>query len=89
LRGLAGSFEGYSDLARYFFHIRNALCVVPDDEGVEMPNIFAAQAEDYLSACDLAWAAIKSRSGRDADAVEIADKDGNLLGWINVPSTLH
>jgi hypothetical protein len=54
-----------------------------------MSNIFAAQAEAHYSACDLAWAAIRSRSGRDADTVEIADRDGNILGWVDVPSTLH
>jgi hypothetical protein len=76
-------------MTRYFFHIRNAVSVVRDEEGTEMANIFAAQAEAHYSACDLAWAAIKSGSGRDADTVEIADKDGNILGWVQVPSTLH
>jgi uncharacterized protein DUF6894 len=71
-------------MPRYFFHIRHGWTVVPDEEGMEFPNLFHAEVEGYASARDLAVAALYNGSVLPADAVEVADEDGNVLSRIKV-----
>jgi hypothetical protein len=71
-------------MARYYFHIRDGLRIIPDDEGMDLPNIAAARFEAQASADDLAFAAIQSATSSSASAVEITDACGNCLEWFEV-----
>jgi hypothetical protein len=49
-------------MSRYYFHIRDGLRFVPDEEGMECHNLFAVQSEARASARDLTEAALKEYS---------------------------
>jgi hypothetical protein len=71
-------------LLRYYFHIRDGWNVIPDEEGMELPNFDAARTEAYASADDLSRAAIRDGSNVSACAIEITDDVGNILGRVKV-----
>jgi hypothetical protein len=71
-------------MPRYFFHIRHGWGVVADDEGMDFPNLNQAEVEGYASARDIAVAALYEGSALAADAVEVADEDGNVMSRIKV-----
>jgi hypothetical protein len=67
-------------MIRYYFHIRDGWDLIPDDEGIEFPSLDAARAEAYASANDL------SRTSHSrVCSVQVADRDGNVLGSVKVP----
>jgi hypothetical protein len=76
-------------MSRYFFHIRDGWAVIPDEEGMDFPNLNAARVEAYSSACDLCEAASHGNRNNAAFAIEIADRDGNVLGSVAVLASLH
>jgi hypothetical protein len=61
---------------RYYFHIRDGLDLIPDEEGVECRTMKAVADEANASAHDLANAALRSRSA-SIPSIEIEDDDGN------------
>jgi hypothetical protein len=68
----------------YFFHIRDGWGLIPDEEGMDLPDLYQAQAEGYASARDLASADPCAVHNFAAWAVEIADEEGTLLSQIKV-----
>jgi hypothetical protein len=74
---------------QYFFHIRADNVRIPDEEGMELPNISAARAEMRASAMDLAMAAIRIGAGVDARALELEDKCGNIIETLPIRGVLH
>ena len=71
-------------MPRYFFHIRDGWETVPDEEGMEFPNLDLAEVEGYASARDLAAAAHINGHNLAAYAVEVTDEAGKVLSRINV-----
>lgn len=71
-------------LARYYFHIREGWNLILDEEGMELPTPNAARTEAYASADDLSRTAIQDGLNIQACAIEIADRDGNILGSVKV-----
>lgn len=69
---------------RYFFHIRDELDLIPDDEGIDFPNLEMAEAEGYARARDLATGALLSPYCFAADTVEIKDELGVLWRRIKI-----
>lgn len=69
-------------MSRYFFHIRDGLVFVPDEEGLECRDMQAVQDEARASARDMVNAALHGRPSLPA-AIEIEDERGN-----HVPQTL-
>jgi hypothetical protein len=63
---------------RYFFDIRNGDELAPDEEGVILPNIEAAQEEAAMSLADMAREMVRSRSRRHL-AIEVRDAGGPVL----------
>jgi len=47
-------------MGRFYFHLRAGDQIVPDDEGVDLPDLSAAQREAILAARELLAEAIKS-----------------------------
>ena len=71
-------------MPRYFFHIRDGWDRVPDEEGMEFPNLNLAELEGYASAHDLTAAAVLQGRNFAAYAVEVADEEGAVLKRIKV-----
>ena len=71
-------------MPRYFFHIRDDLDLIPDEEGLDFPNLDMAEAEGYASARDLATAALLSHFCFTADTVEIEDERGVVWSRIMI-----
>lgn len=76
-------------MARYFFHIRDASVVIPDDEGIELRDMHAARIEARQSAVDLGTAQMRLGQGIDRHAIEIADCHGKVLETVPVRSFLN
>lgn len=72
-------------MPRYFFHIRDGWDLVPDEEGMEFPNINIAEVEGYASARDLSAAALAEGRILRACAIEVTDPAGRVLIRIKVP----
>jgi hypothetical protein len=67
-------------MPRYFFHLSFGQRVVPDDEGIELPNRTAARHEALAVVRDLANPAIGGNSRRWASwFLEVADERGDFF----------
>jgi len=76
-------------MTRYFFHIREAAIVIPDEEGLELQDIQAARIEARRSAYDLGTAEFRRGCGVERRAIEIADRDGNVLETLPLRAFLN
>src|SRR5215475_6948930 len=71
-------------MPRYFFHLRFGQRVLPDEEGVELPNRSAARDEALAVVRDLANPETGRNSRRWASwFIEVADESG---GFFRTPS---
>jgi len=67
-----------SPMARYYFHIKDGANLIKDEEGSEHATFDQARSHALKTARDL-WAdAIKSGKYLGADAIVIADEQGQL-----------
>ena len=73
----------------YHFHIRDQGHLVRDEEGSELPDIAAAQAEARASSQDLLIEELKSGTAIPGRSIEITDADGRLLESVAVRSVLN
>jgi hypothetical protein len=64
-------------MPRFYFHIIANGRTIPDEEGMELPNLLAAQAEAVASERDLFLA---SGSRVESRTVQIVDNAGRILG---------
>jgi hypothetical protein len=71
-------------MPKYFFHIRDGWDTIPDEEGMDFPNLNLAKVEGLASARDLSAAALVEGRNLSACAVEVADAAGNVLSRIKV-----
>jgi hypothetical protein len=70
-------------MSRYFFHIRDGLMYVPDEEGMECRDLLAAYEEALASAGDIALADLRSRAVGTGATIEIEDEDGNAIEQVS------
>ena len=66
-------------MSRYFFHIRDGLVFVPDEEGMECRDVSAAREEALFSACDIALSDLRRGVTGPAVTIEIEDEDGHSV----------
>jgi len=71
-------------MPKYFFHIRHGWDLVPDDEGMEFPDLNRAEVEGYASARDLAAADPYAVHNLTGYAIEVADEESTVLLRIKV-----
>ena len=76
-------------MALYYFHIRDAHSLTPDEEGIELSGMAEARAEARLSANDLAMEAMRCGRAVNSGTIEIADWRGNVLAAVAIRSSLH
>jgi hypothetical protein len=72
-------------LPRYYFHILSNGMTIPDDEGMELHDLSAAQTEAVASARDLARSADLDGFGKETRSVQIVDAAGAVLDSVAVP----
>jgi hypothetical protein len=76
-------------MSRYFFHIRDGLRFVPDEEGIECGDMKAVQDEAQASVRDLARAAVQGWALVALASIEVEDDCGNAIPqvrstlWLN------
>jgi hypothetical protein len=76
-------------MGRFYFHLRQGDQLLPDDEGVDLPDFPAAQREALAAARELFAEAIKSgKKTRVPDAIVIADEAGRALDIIPLAALL-
>jgi hypothetical protein len=74
-------------VGRFYFHLQADDQIVPDDEGVDLPDLSAAEYEAILAARELLGEAIKS--GRPVpEAFVIADEEGRALAIVPFTAVL-
>ena len=67
-------------MTRYFFDIRDLGGFAPDEEGLELPDIEAAQEEAALTLADMARDAVRSPNGNaHLMQIEVRDRNGPVL----------
>jgi hypothetical protein len=73
----------------YHFHIRDHGTLIRDEEGSELPDLAAAQAEARASSQDLMIEELKCGINSPDRSIEITDADGRLLESMAVRSILN
>ena len=67
-------------MKRYYFDIRDGDGFAPDEEGLELPGIEAAQEEAALSLADIARDAVRiPRRNAHLMQIEVRDDNGPVL----------
>jgi hypothetical protein len=66
-------------MRRFYFHLKSAGELVPDDEGLELPSLDEAKREALQDARELLAEAIKAGSPKVHEALIIADEAGRTL----------
>lgn len=76
-------------MSRYFFHIRDGLIFVPDEEGMECRNMMAMEAEARASARDMVNAMLRSRTPSIPASIEVEDEQGNDVSPDSISARMH
>jgi hypothetical protein len=75
-------------MARYYFHIKDGADLIKDQEGTELATPDAARVQALRSAREL-WAdAIKSGKPLGADALIVADEQGETFTFVPMNEAL-
>jgi hypothetical protein len=69
-------------MGRFYFHLQADDQMVSDDEGVDLPDLSAAEHEAILAARELVAEAIKSGRPGVPEAFVIADEEGRALAVV-------
>ena len=75
-------------MGRFYLHIKAGGDLHYDEEGVELPSIDAARKEALLSAREMLAGAIKAGKSPVAEALVIADENGQALEVVPLSSLL-
>jgi hypothetical protein len=75
-------------MGRFYFHLQAGDQIVPDDEGIDLPDLSAAQREAILAARELLAEAIKSGKQEVPEAFVIADEEGRALALVPLAAVL-
>jgi hypothetical protein len=66
-------------MGRFYFHVKEANELIPDHEGVELPDVATATREALHAARELLADAIKLGKPTCPEAILIADESGQTL----------
>jgi len=69
-------------MRRFYFHLQADDQIVPDDEGVDLLDLSAAEHEAILAARELLAEAIKSGRPEVPEAFVITDEEGRALAVV-------
>jgi hypothetical protein len=75
-------------MGRFYFHVRAGDQLIPDEEGIDLPDFSAARREAILSARELLAEAIMSGKPEVPEAFVIADEGGRELDTVPLAAVL-
>src|SRR5258708_1004810 len=75
-------------MRRFYFHLRARDELVPDDEGIDLPDFSAARREAIEAARELLAEAIKEGRAEVPEAFVIADEDGREIDTVPLAAVL-
>jgi hypothetical protein len=75
-------------MGRFYFHLRQGDQLIRDDEGLDLPDLAAAQHEAVAAARELLAEAVKRGTPSVPDAFVIADEAGRTLGTLPLAAVL-
>jgi len=81
--------DGYEvAMGRFYFHLRAGDELMPDEEGIDLPDLSAARREAILAARELLAEAIKSGKPEVPEVFVIADEAGRELDTVPLAAVL-
>ena len=75
-------------MRRFYFHLQADDQIVPDDEGVELPDLSAAEHEAILAARELLAEAIRCGRPEIPEAFVITNEEGRALAVVPFTTVL-
>jgi hypothetical protein len=66
-------------MGRFYFHLKEGNELIPDEDGIELPDVAAATREALLTARELLADAIKAGRPKVPEALMIADEAGRTV----------
>jgi hypothetical protein len=75
-------------MGRFYFHQRAGHRLIPDVEGLDLPDVSAARREAILSAREILAAAIRTGQAKVPDAFVISDEAGRALDAVPLAEVL-
>jgi hypothetical protein len=75
-------------MGRFYFHLRAGDQLIPDEEGLDLPDVSAARHEAMRSAGEILAAAIRADLTKVPDAFVIADEEGRTLDTVPLAEVL-
>jgi hypothetical protein len=75
-------------MAKYYFHFQEDGKLVPDEAGVDLPNLVSARAEALTAARELLAEAIRFGAAEVPEAIVIFNQAGLMLESIPLHSVL-
>lgn len=73
----------------YFFHIHDENGVIPDDEGMDLPNDEAAKEEAVTSGRELIKSLIAGHQIVDDRWIEVKTANGTVITTIKLKDLIH
>src|SRR5579871_2624382 len=70
------AFSGPCLMTRYYFHIHDSHGLIPDEEGIELPDRESAVMEARITARDFAASELKAGRPVDGRTILVKDEDG-------------
>jgi hypothetical protein len=66
-------------MGRFYFHVKEGNELVPDEDGIELPDIATATREALLAARELLAEAIRLGKPTAPESIIVADRSGRTL----------
>jgi hypothetical protein len=76
-------------MPKFYFHIRDDAGVIPDEEGMELPDLGAARKEAEEGAREILANALMAHKEVDGKKIEIANQSGEVLASLKVRDILN
>jgi hypothetical protein len=76
-------------MPKFYFHIRDDAGLIPDEEGMELPDIDAARKEAETGAREILADALRAHKEVDGKRIEIANQSGEVLDSFKVRDLLN
>ena len=72
----------------YYFHLRDGDQFIPDETGVDLPDLAQARREALQSARDMLAEQLKAGEALDGQRIEITSPEGELLEVVSFREAL-
>ena len=76
-------------MTMYYFHLRDGRQYVPDETGMDLPDIEAARVEAVQGARDILADQLRAGEALDGQAIEIANAAGEVLEVVTFKDALR